>query len=145
MDAAPPSVGGTDTATTLRRRLGPFAVHAALLIAAIAWYPTDALSLSSNRVENELLQNGYSSFFRAAATNHIDYRDYYASADPASNLKVLAGALVRAAASSRDSPRGGWTAVSRRVPMALAGSTSSSCRANPSVPGSAACTALSAT
>ena len=68
-------------------------MYAALLIAAIGWYPTDALSRSSNRVENELVQNGYSSFFRAAATNQIDYRDYYASGDAASNLKLLAGAL----------------------------------------------------
>ena len=86
-------LAGADAATTLRLRLGPFAVHLALVIAAIAWYPTDALSRSSNRVENELAQNGYSSFFRAAATNRIDYRDYYASRDPASNLKLLASAL----------------------------------------------------
>jgi phosphoglycerol transferase MdoB-like AlkP superfamily enzyme len=86
-------LAGTDTATTLRRRLGPFAVYAALLVGAIGWYPTDALSRSSNRVENELVQNGYSSFFRAAATNQIDYRDYYASGDPASNLRLLAGVL----------------------------------------------------
>ena len=86
-------LAGTDTTSNLRRRLGPFAVYATLLIAAIAWYPTDALSLSSNRVENELVQNGYSSFFRAATTSQIDYRDYYASGDPASNFKLLAGAL----------------------------------------------------
>ena len=86
-------LAGTDAATTLRRRLGPFAAYAALLIGAIAWYPTDAVSLSSNRVENELVQNGYSSFFRAAATNRVHYRDYYASGDPASNVKLLADAL----------------------------------------------------
>ncbi len=86
-------LAGADAATTLRLRLGPFAVHLAMVIAAIAWYPTDALSRSSNRVENELAQNGYSSFFRAAATNRIDYSDYYASRDPASNLKLLASAL----------------------------------------------------
>ncbi len=55
--------------------------------------PTDALSWSSNRVENEILQNGYSSFFRAAATNQIDYHAYYASSDPGANLKLLAHAL----------------------------------------------------
>jgi phosphoglycerol transferase MdoB-like AlkP superfamily enzyme len=80
-------------ATSLHLRLAPFAMHATLLLAAILWYPTDALSWSSNRVENELLQNGYSSFFRAAETNEIDYHAYYASRDPASNLKLLAGAL----------------------------------------------------
>ena len=78
---------------TLRQRVAPFAVHATLLLAAIAWYPTSALSWSSNRVENELLQNGYSSFFRAAETNEIEYHAYYPSGDPASNLKLLANAL----------------------------------------------------
>ena len=84
---------GDAPASSLRQRLAPFAVHASMLVAVIAWYPTGALSWSSNRVENELLQNGYSSFFRAAATNEIDYHAYYASRDPADNLKLLAGAL----------------------------------------------------
>ncbi len=86
-------LAGTDAPSVLRGRLGPFAVHASLLAAAIAWYPTDALSWSSNRVENELLQNGYSSFFRAIRTNEIDYHDFYASRQPAANLSVLAQAL----------------------------------------------------
>jgi len=80
-------------ASSLRQRLTPFAVHAALLTAVIAWYPTNAMSWSSNRVENELLQNGYSSFFRAAETHEVDYHAYYASRDPSSNLKLLASAL----------------------------------------------------
>ena len=84
---------GDAPASSLRQRLAPFAVHATLLAGAIAVYPTNALSWSSNRVENELLQNGYSSFFRAAETNEIDYHAYYASSDPAGNLKLLARAL----------------------------------------------------
>jgi phosphoglycerol transferase MdoB-like AlkP superfamily enzyme len=84
---------GNGSTGTLRQRIAPFAVHATLLLAAIAWYPTSALSWSSNRVENELLQNGYSSFFRAAETNEIEYQAYYPSGDPASNLKLLANAL----------------------------------------------------
>jgi phosphoglycerol transferase MdoB-like AlkP superfamily enzyme len=86
-------LAGTEAPSPLRVRLGPFVAHASLLAAAIAWYPTDALSLSSNRVENELLQNGYSSFFRAVLTNEIDYHDFYASRQPAANLSVLARAL----------------------------------------------------
>jgi phosphoglycerol transferase MdoB-like AlkP superfamily enzyme len=81
------------TSSSLRQRVAPFALHAAALAAVIAWYPTDALSWSSNRVENELLQNGYSSFFRAAETNEIDYHAFYATRDPAENLKLLANAL----------------------------------------------------
>jgi len=41
----------------------------------------------------ELLQNGYSSFFRAVETHEIDYHAYFASRDPESNLKLLAAAL----------------------------------------------------
>ena len=86
-------LAGTDLPTALRHRAAPFALFAAVLVAAIAWYPTNALSWSANRVENEILQNGYSSFFRAVGTNEIDYNAYYASADPAANLKLLAHAL----------------------------------------------------
>ena len=84
---------GSHEAVRLRRRLGPFVLYAAALVAAIAWYPTDALSWSANRVENEILQNGHSSFFRAAATNEIDYHAYYPSRDPKANLALLAHSL----------------------------------------------------
>ncbi len=84
---------GLDVSTSLTGRLAPFAMHAAALVLAIAWYPTDALSWSSNRVENEILQNGHSSFFRAAATNEIDYHAYYATGDRKANLALLAKAL----------------------------------------------------
>jgi len=87
-------LAGAGTTSSLGQRLAPFAVHATALLAAIAWYPTDALSWSSNRVENEILQNGYSSFFRAAETNEIDYHAYYASRDSTDNLSLLAGALA---------------------------------------------------
>jgi len=87
-------LAGTDVPTSLRHRAAPFALFAVALVAAIAWYPTSALSWSSNRVENELLQNGYSSFFRAIATNEIDYHAYYASGDPVANRRLLAQALA---------------------------------------------------
>ena len=77
----------------LRARVVPFAAFAVALLAAAAWYPTDALSWSSNRVENEIAQNGYSSFFRAAATNEIDYHAYYASREPGANLDLLVSSL----------------------------------------------------
>ena len=97
-------------------------MFAVALLAAIAWYPTDALSWSSNRVENEILQNGYSSFFRAAATNEIDYHAYYASRDPTANLDLLAQPLAGGRRrSSRGSPRAGSTGASRRAPTASAG------------------------
>jgi membrane-anchored protein YejM (alkaline phosphatase superfamily) len=66
-----------------------FTPYVAALGLAIAFYPTNALSVSSNRVENELLQNGDSSFFRAARTSDIDYEAYYASRTPAGNLQLL--------------------------------------------------------
>jgi phosphoglycerol transferase MdoB-like AlkP superfamily enzyme len=81
---------GFEEPTAIRARLSPFALHAAALGAAIAFFATDALSWSSNRVASELAQNGYSSFFRAASTSEIDYHSYYASADPHQNLELLA-------------------------------------------------------
>jgi phosphoglycerol transferase MdoB-like AlkP superfamily enzyme len=66
----------------------------AVVLAAFFW-STDRLSNSDNRVENELAQNGLSSFVRAALTSEIDYRANYASADPSANLALVAGNLER--------------------------------------------------
>jgi membrane-anchored protein YejM (alkaline phosphatase superfamily) len=72
-----------------RQRLWPMLPHALTLSLAVIFYPTDALSWSGNRVTNELVQNGFSSFFRAALTNEIDYGAYYATRSPADNLAAL--------------------------------------------------------
>ena len=72
-----------------RERLILFVPYAIGLVLAAALYPTDALSLSSNRVENELVQNGGSSFFRAASTSDIEYRDWYATRPEAENARAL--------------------------------------------------------
>lgn len=77
-----------------RDRLVFFTPYAASLLCAIALYPTDALSLSSNRVENELVQNGDSSFFRAARTSDIDYHDWYPTRPSRENLASLQHALA---------------------------------------------------
>ncbi|MBK6453842.1 MAG: LTA synthase family protein [Proteobacteria bacterium] len=82
------------TAVRLRERLLLFVPYAALLLLAIAYYPTDALSLSANRVENELLQNGHSSFFLAARTSDIDYASYYLTRPPAENRALLHAQLA---------------------------------------------------
>ncbi len=85
---------GFDHVVLFRERLVAFAPYAVVLALAVAFYPTNALSLSSNRVENELVQNGQSSFFRAARTSDIDYESYYVSARPADNLRLLETQLV---------------------------------------------------
>lgn len=77
-----------------RERLAAFVPYAFALALAIAFYPTNALSWSANRVANELVQNGHSSFFRAARTSDIDYEAYYASDDPGSNLGRLQAQLA---------------------------------------------------
>ena len=82
------------TAVRLRERLLLFVPYSALLLLAIAYYPTDALSLSANRVENELLQNGHSSFFLAARTSDIDYESYYLTRPPAENRALLHAQLA---------------------------------------------------
>jgi phosphoglycerol transferase MdoB-like AlkP superfamily enzyme len=66
----------------------------AVLIAASFW-STDLLASGGNRAENELAQNGLSSFFRAALTNEIDFRANYRSADPGANLALVAASLER--------------------------------------------------
>ena len=84
------SVGrGTTGTVRLRERLVFFVPYAFVLALAVAFYPTSALSWSANRVENELVQNGHSSFFRAARTSDIDYESYYSSADMRGNLALL--------------------------------------------------------
>jgi phosphoglycerol transferase MdoB-like AlkP superfamily enzyme len=85
---------GFDHVVRFRERLVAFVPYAIVLALAVAFYLTNALSLSSNRVENELVQNGHSSFFRAARTSDIDYEAYYASADPAENLRLLQAELA---------------------------------------------------
>jgi phosphoglycerol transferase MdoB-like AlkP superfamily enzyme len=88
---------------TLRRRMTvvpaenvPFRVRAqgiapqaALVLVAALAIPTDWLDFSSNRVTNELADNGSSSFFRAARTSEIDYRTFYVAHDPKKNFQLL--------------------------------------------------------
>ena len=75
--------------TTFGARLRPYLPFAAALALAVIYYPTDALSNSSNRVANEIAQNGYSSFFRAARTSDIEYSPWYESRSTADNLRTL--------------------------------------------------------
>ena len=75
--------------TTFVARLRPYVPYVAAVALAIAFYPTDTLSHSSNRVENEIAQNGYSSFFRAARTSDIAYSPWYESRSTADNLRTL--------------------------------------------------------
>ncbi len=77
------------------KRLGPVLLHAAVVLAAASLWSTDTLSRASNRVANELVQNGMSSFMRAARTNEIDYNAYYKSGDSAESLALIARELER--------------------------------------------------
>lgn len=85
----------TDSPGSARRRLASLAAYAAGCALAFTLWPTDRLSLSSNRVANELVQNGLSSFMRAATTNEIDYYANYASADARENLALVGRELER--------------------------------------------------
>ncbi|MFQ5457384.1 MAG: LTA synthase family protein [Myxococcota bacterium] len=75
--------------TGLRSRAAVFGAHAALLAVAIAWYPTDALSHSQNRVGNQIAENGVSSFFRALRTSELDYDAHYRTGDPERLFSLL--------------------------------------------------------
>ncbi len=79
----------------LRTRVASLAAYASALALAWACWSTDTLSLSANRVANELVQNGLSSFARAAATSEIDYRSNYRSADSRENLELMRHELAR--------------------------------------------------
>jgi hypothetical protein len=77
------------------KRWLPLAAYLLAVILAILFWSTDLLSTDSNRVANELAQNGLSSFVRAALTNEIDYQANYKSGDPKDNLAVVARELGR--------------------------------------------------
>lgn len=73
----------------------PLAAWIGAVVLAACFWSTDLLSSGDNRVENELAQNGLSSFVRAALTSEIDYQANYRSGDPRENLALLAGSLER--------------------------------------------------
>ena len=82
-------VASATAETTFFARSGPYLMLAAAVVVAALHYPTDALSHSPNRVENEITQNGYSSFFRAARTSDIEYSPWYETRATADNLRTL--------------------------------------------------------
>ncbi len=77
------------------KRWLPLAAYLLAVILAALFWSTDLLSTDSNRVANELAQNGLSSFVRAALTNEIDYQANYKSGDPKENLAIVARELGR--------------------------------------------------
>jgi len=80
-------------ATTLKGRTSVFLAFIAILVASAAGFETHTLALSDNRVANEIVSNGASSFFRALRTNEIDYHTYYASRPTQANLRSLVAEL----------------------------------------------------
>ncbi|MBV6425293.1 MAG: Phosphoglycerol transferase I [Steroidobacteraceae bacterium] len=90
-----PLLAGTQAVTTWRARTTLFALYFALLGGAIAGLDKDSFAWSTNRVANEIAANGAGSFFNALRTSEIDYHAYYATRDPAANLRVLRAALAK--------------------------------------------------
>ena len=69
-------------------------------------------------MENELAQNGLSSFVRAALTNEIDYQANYRSDDPRENFALVARELGRGGGTfTRLDLRGGSTALLLRAQL----------------------------
>jgi phosphoglycerol transferase MdoB-like AlkP superfamily enzyme len=79
--------------TTLQGRTPVFLAFAVAVVASATGFETHTLALSDNRVANEIVANGASSFFRALRTNEIDYHTYYASRLPQENLRRLVAEL----------------------------------------------------
>ena len=73
----------------------PLAAYLLAVVLAAFFWRTDLLSTDSNRVANELAQNGLSSFVRAALTNEIDYQANYKSHEPKDNLAIVTRELER--------------------------------------------------
>lgn len=86
-------------AMPLRQRLLSLLAYAAVATLVGAAWRTDTLSLSRNRVKNEIAQNGYSSFFRAASTSEIDYHAYYATRPTEDNVRLMEGFLAQGGSS----------------------------------------------
>jgi phosphoglycerol transferase MdoB-like AlkP superfamily enzyme len=86
---------GVAELTAAWQRQKPLALYAAIVLVAGVFWSTDTLSFSSNRVANELVQNGLSSFVRAATTSEIDYYANYRSANTRENLALIARELAR--------------------------------------------------
>lgn len=82
--------------TPARLRGAVLAGQLAALLLAIAFYPSDLLGVLDNRVANELVANGPSSFFRALRTNHLNYAAYYATGEPGRMLELLRRDLASA-------------------------------------------------
>jgi phosphoglycerol transferase MdoB-like AlkP superfamily enzyme len=87
---------GMEQPTPARRRGVVLAGEFAALVLAVAFYPTDLLGRFDNRVANELVANGSSSFFRALRTNHLNYAQFYPTGDPQRLEQVLRQDLATA-------------------------------------------------
>lgn len=75
--------------TSFRQRIGFFSIHLILLLGALVGFSTYSLTFSDNRVTQELIANGISSFFQAFHTNELDYNKYYRTADSKTMLDLL--------------------------------------------------------
>jgi len=64
-------------------------LHIILTIFVLIVFSADSLSLSSNRVANEIAANGISSLFRAFHTNELDYNQYYRTIDRTAAFSIM--------------------------------------------------------
>lgn len=85
----PKIVRNLDGSLAMAQRAKLIGIHLALLLAIYAGVSADTLSLSSNRVANELSANGISSFFRAFCTNEISYDAHYRMIDSVRAFSVM--------------------------------------------------------
>jgi phosphoglycerol transferase MdoB-like AlkP superfamily enzyme len=79
----------------IKRRMSPALAQVAAVGLAFAFFSTDSLTRSDNRVANEIAANGAMSFFRAARTSELPYTAYYATRDSRKNFQVLTSYLAR--------------------------------------------------
>lgn len=74
---------------SFKKRSGIFAGHLAIFAALFLGLHTHSFDYSNNRISNELVANGVSSFFEAFHTNNLDYDAYYATDDSKAMFDLL--------------------------------------------------------
>lgn len=89
----------------LKQKWRVLALHITTILSLSYFVSANSLWFSANRVSNEFASNGVSSFFRALATEEIDYNLYYPTVDRAEayrNLRAYYQSLGEKYASASD-------------------------------------------
>ena len=97
-----------DRAVSAKRALLYLGGHTALVTFCGFFLSTHTFDFSTNRVANELAADGISSFFQAFHTNHLNYEQFYRTADPEKLKHILTEKLASGSGAFSDNPNSPW-------------------------------------